>query len=310
MIHPALSALIANYRPQSSRDYENAIREVVQEIALLGLGRTPFFGHAAFYGGSALRIFHGLPRFSEDLDFSLLRPEPGFSLRPYLRAVGEELAAWGFDFRAEAIEKSRRSPIESAFLKGGTALNLLRVGAPPDIAALLPKGQLIRIKLEIDTDPPPAAASETLTRLVPTPYQVRVYDMPSLFAGKLHAVLCRRWKSRVKGRDFYDLVWYAGRRIPVNLAHLAARMGQSGDWPSDRPLTLPALRERLAERLAAVSFEQAREDVGPFLKDPRETQLWSREFFLGLLPLIDAAPFKTGVERAASEMSASNNPRL
>jgi hypothetical protein len=285
MIHPALAGLIDRYQPRSSDDYQNAVREIVQEIALLGLGRTPFYEHAAFYGGSALRIFHGLQRFSEDLDFSLLQPEPGFSLKPYLGAVADELTAWGFQFRAEGIEKTKRTPIESAFLKGSTMINLLQIGAPQEMASRLPKGQLIRIKLEIDLDPPPGATTGFLSRLVPTPHQVRVYDLPSLFAGKLHVVLCRSWKSRVKGRDFYDLIWYAGR-TPLNLAHLEARMRQSGDWSRETPLDTPGLRKRLEERFAAVDFEQAKEDIAPFLKDPRELRLWSAQFFLELIPQI------------------------
>lgn len=286
MIHPALAGLLDRYQPQSANDYQNAVREIAQEIALLGLWRTPFYDHAAFYGGSALRIFHGLQRFSEDLDFSLLQAKPDFSLKPYLGAVADELAAWGFEFRAEGLEKNDTSPSESAFLKGSTVINLLQIGAPAEIASRLPKGQLIRIKLEIDTDPPPGAVTETLTRLVPTPHQVRVYDPPSLFAGKLHAVLCRNWKSRVKGRDFYDLVWYVGRRIPLNLAHLEARMRQSGDWAHETPLDALSLRARLKERFANIRFDQAKEDITPFLKDPRETSLWSHDFFMDLIPLI------------------------
>ena len=288
MMHPALAALIDRYQPQSSKDYENAVREIVQEIALLGLWRTPFYEHAAFYGGSALRIFHGLQRFSEDLDFSLLQPEPDFSLKRYLGSVAEELAAWGFDFRAEAIEKTKPSTIESAFLKGGTVINLLQIGAPPEIASRLPKGQLLRIKLEIDLNPPPGAATETLARLVPTAHQVRVYDLPSLFAGKLHAVLCRNWKSRVKGRDFYDFLWYVGRGIPPNLSHLEARMRESGDWTLEAPLDAEGLCERLQERFAAVNFDQAKEDIAPFLKDPRELSLWSAEFFTQWIPGLKA----------------------
>ena len=286
MIHPALAGLIDRYQPQSANDYQNAVRQIAQEIALLGLWRTPFYDHAAFYGGSALRIFHGLQRFSEDLDFSLLQPKPDFSLKTYLGAVADELAAWGFEFRAEAIEKTNPSAIESAFLKGSTVINLLQIGAPPEIAARLPKGQLIRIKLEIDTDPPSGATTEMLTRLVPTPHQVRVYDLPSLFAGKLHAVLCRNWKSRVKGRDFYDLVWYVGHRVPLNLAHLEARMRQSGDWPIETSLDAHSLRKRLEERFASIRFDQAKEDIAPFLKDPRELSLWSEAFFMDLIPLI------------------------
>lgn len=286
MIHPALTGLIDRYQPQSANDYQNAVREIAQEIALLGLWRTPFYDHAAFYDGSALRIFHGLQRFSEDLDFSLLQLKPDFSLKPYVGAVADELAAWGFEFRAVRIEKANLSPIESAFLKGSTVINLLQIGAPPEIAARLPKGQLIRIKLEIDTDPPPGATTEMLTRLVPTPHQVRTYDLPSLFAGKLHAVLCRNWKNRVKGRDFYDLVWYIGRRVPLNLAHLEARMRQSGDWPLEAPLDSHSLRKRLEERFASIRFDQAKEDIAPFLKDPRELSLWSEGFFMDLIPMI------------------------
>jgi predicted nucleotidyltransferase component of viral defense system len=286
MIHPALAGLIDRYQPQSSNDYQNAVREIAQEIALLGLWRTPFYDHAAFYGGSALRIFHGLQRFSEDLDFSLLQPKPDFSLKAYLGAVADELAAWGFEFRAEGIEKTNPSSIESAFLKGSTVINLLQIGAPPEIASRLPKGQLIRIKLEIDTDPPPGATTEMLTRLVPTPHQARVYDLPSLFAGKLHAVLCRNWKSRVKGRDFYDLVWYVGRSVPLNLSHLESRMRQSRDWPLETPLTVTALRKRLEERFSSIHFDQAKEDIAPFVKDSRELSLWSESFFMNLIPVI------------------------
>ena len=286
MIHPALTGLIDRYQPRSSNDYQHAVREIAQEIALLGLWRTPFYEHAAFYGGSALRIFHGLQRFSEDLDFSLLQPKPDFSLEPYLGAVANELAAWGFEFRAERIGKTKPTTIESAFLKGSTMINLLQIGAPMEMASRLPKGQLIRIKLEIDLDPPPGAVTEVRSRLVPTPHQVRVYDLPSLFAGKLHAVLCRNWKSRVKGRDFYDLIWYVARQTPLNLAHLEARMRQSGDWPRDMPLDATALSKHMAGRFAAVDFEQAKEDVAPFLKDPRELRLWSAEFFMELIPQI------------------------
>ena len=196
------------------------------------------------------------------------------------------MTAWGFEFRAEGIKKAHPSPIESAFLKGHSVINLLQIGAPPEIAARLPKGQIIRIKLEIDTDPPPSATTEMLTRLVPTPHAVRVYALPSLFAGKLHAVLCRNWKHRVKGRDFYDLVWYVGRRVPLNLAHLEARMRQSGDWPLETPLDAPRLRKCLEERFASIRFDQAKEDVAPFLKDPRELSLWSEGFFMDLIPLV------------------------
>jgi predicted nucleotidyltransferase component of viral defense system len=287
MIHPALADMIDRYQAKSLKDYHDAVREIVQEIALLGLGRTLFYDHAAFYGGSALRIFHGLQRFSEDLDFTLLKSEPGFSFGNYLGSVSDELAAWGFDFKSQMVEKATPSAIESAFMKGNTVVNLLQIGAPSEIAERLPKNQLIHIKLEIDTDPPPGAKSEISTRLIPTPHQVRVYQLPSLFAGKLHAVLARKWKDRVKGRDFYDLVWYVGRRIPVNLGHLEARLRQSGDWSEAKPLDRAALDDLLRNRFAMIDFDQAKNDVLPFILDARELELWSLSFFESLIPQIE-----------------------
>ncbi len=221
------------YQPKTPVDYQNAAREVVQEIALLGLWRGGFFEHAAFYGGTALRIFHGLRRFSEDLDFTLLADGDDARLDRFLPGLATELESWGFTFEAEAKSSGDATGIESAFLKGNTQLNLLHIGAPEGLTRRLPRNQKVKIKLEMDLDPPVGATTEVKTQLLPTPYQVQLYDQGSLFAGKLHAVLCRGWKSRVKGRDFYDFVWYVGRKTVPNLAHLDARMRQSGHWDGE-----------------------------------------------------------------------------
>ena len=281
-MNPALRDMLAAYQPQTPADYQNAAREVVQEIALLGLWRGGFFERAAFYGGTALRIFHGLQRFSEDLDFTLLEAGDPTRLDAHLPRIATELEAWGFSLESESNSDGAASGIESAFLKGGTQLNLLHIGAPPDHAARQPGNQKLRIKLELDLAPPPLATTEVRTQLLPTPYQVRLYDLPSLCAGKLHAVLCRGWKSRVKGRDFYDLVWYAARRVRPNLGHLAARMRQSGHFEGDT-LTPDQLAGLLHTRFADVDFKQAAAEVRPFVRDARELELWSREFFDGLV---------------------------
>lgn len=280
-MNPALKDMLAAYQPKSPVDYQNATREIVQEIALLGLWRGGFFEHAAFYGGTALRIFHGLRRFSEDLDFTLVELGDETRLERYLSGVATELESWGFTFEAEAKSGGQTTGIESAFLKGNTQLNLLRIGAPADLARRLPRNQQLRIKLEMDIEPPTHATTEVRTQLLPSPYQVKLYDLPSLFAGKLHAVLCRGWKNRVKGRDFYDFVWYVGRNIAPNLAHLEARMCQSGHWNGGE-ITRKVLVDLLRERFAAVDYKSAAEEVRVFLPDPRELELWSREFFDGL----------------------------
>lgn len=282
-MNQALQTLIDRNQPQGLRDWENALKEIVQELALLGLWRAKFYEHAAFYGGTALRIFHGLPRFSEDMDFSLLRPNGEFKLDAYLEAIRVELASLGFSFEVETKQKQVNTAIESAFIKGETRVNLLSIGAPEELRERLPKPQKIRIKLEIDTDPPSGASYEVKTLLVPIPFQVRLFALPSLFAGKLHAVLCRKWKSRVKGRDFYDFVWYLGRNVPCDLAHLQQRMAQTGHWDPAAPLDLPTLKDRLHERFQAIDFEQAKADIRPFIQDDAELDLWGNDFFRELV---------------------------
>ena len=277
-MNPALKDMLDAYQPKTPADYQNAVREIVQEITLLGLWRGGFFEHAAFYGGTALRIFHGLRRFSEDLDFTRLSADDDSRLDRYLPGIATELESWGFTFKTETKSEGDRTGIESAFLKGNTQLNLLHIGAPADLARRLPRSQALRIKLEMDLQPPSGATTEVCTQLLPSPYQVTLYDLGSLFAGKLHALLCRGWKSRIKGRDFYDFVWYVGRQINPNLAHLDARMRQSGHWHGES-ITLDILQNLLRERFSGIDFKKAAADVSFFLSDTRELDLWSQEFF-------------------------------
>lgn len=279
----ALEDMVRPYAPVTPLDWVQATREIVQEIALLGFWRSGFFEQVSFYGGTALRIFHGLNRFSEDLDFSLGSQHDEVRLESALAALETELAAWGFSFQAGAKASGQRTAIESAFLKGNTRINLLNVGVPEELSRHFLPNQKLTIKLELDTEPPPFAGTEVRTHLMPTPFQVRLYDLPSLFAGKLHAILFRDWKNRVKGRDFYDFVWFIGRRVPVNLPHLEARIRQSGN-PAIGNLNLAALQALLAERFVTVDLAAAADEVRPFLRDARELALWSETFFQELIP--------------------------
>ena len=287
-MNAALQTLLDRYALETGADWENALREIVQELALLGLWRSKFFEHAAFYGGTALRIFHGLQRFSEDLDFTLLKPNRAFDLASHLEAVRAELAGLGFTFEVEQKAKVIDTAIESAFVKGSTRINLLEIGAPVGISARFPPSRKLHIKLELDTDPPGGADTTVATLLVPIPFQVKLCTLPSLFAGRLHAVLCRNWKNRVKGRDFYDFVWYLAKDVPVHLDHLQKRMEQTGHWTQGVPLTLAALQQRLIERFESVDFEQAKQDVAPFVRDPDALTLWSTVFFAGLVERLRA----------------------
>lgn len=278
-MNPALQQMLERYELESSDDFGNALREILQELALLGLWRSKFFERAAFYGGTALRILYGLNRFSEDMDFSLLEPDPSFSLKRYLPFVEKELSAWGFAVQTESKARKKGSAIESAFIKANTRTQLPAIDATEDIAAGVHPGRLLRIKFEVDTDPPPGFSTEIRFCLQPVPFSVLAYALPSLFAGKMHALLCRHWGERVKGRDWYDFVWYVGRGIRLDLKHLEHRMRQTGHYQADEALTEPVFRRMLEERIAGLHLDKAKADVARFLPDASAIELWSRPFF-------------------------------
>lgn len=278
-MHDAIERMLAKYEPKSLDDTVRALREIIQEIALLGLWRARFFEHAAFYGGTALRILHGIDRFSEDLDFSLLQPNPEFSLERFSSALEEEVRAFGFNLRLESVNKSVESAVQSAFLKTNTRNELLVIETDERLTRNVPPGQVLKIKIEVDTDPPPGFMTTTRYLLQPIPFAVRCYTLPSLFAGKLHALLFRKWNNRVKGRDWYDLVWYAAHHPQFNLHHLEQRMRQTGQWSGDTSLTAESFRELINESIDCLDLEQARQDVSPFVKDQQALAIWSREFF-------------------------------
>lgn len=278
-MHSAIADMLKAYDCRTADDYRHALSEIVQEIALLGLYRGGFFTHAAFYGGTALRIFYGLDRFSEDLDFSLLKSDKQFDLSSFTQAVQDELGAYGLDMTVQEKMKQNDSPVKSAFIKGGTQIHIVKIASvQPPVTGINPREQL-RIKLEVDTQPPPAATFEIKYQLRPVPYSVRLYSPSSLFAGKIHALLCRSWKTRVKGRDFYDYVWFLSRSIPVNIGHLAERMKQTGHLSADAVLSEKDLKSRLQKRFTSVDFDQAKKDVLPFIKKRDAVELWSADFF-------------------------------
>jgi predicted nucleotidyltransferase component of viral defense system len=274
-----LSAMLKRHAYANEEQFKHALKEVIQEIALFALSKTDFFQHVSFYGGSALRIFHGLRRFSEDLDFSLDVPNPSFDLNKYFHAMETTFRSYGLNFQIKAKEKTTESFIRSAFLKGNTLEHLLLIEPRPELTSFIQKSELIQIKLEIDTSPPPFASYEYRYGLDPLPYRIRLYDPASLLAGKLHAVLCRQWKHRIKGRDLYDYVFFLSQGIPVNLAHLKMRLVESKRWHSDQPFTLADLKRLLHDRFASLDYGLAKEDVVAFIADPSELELWSAAFF-------------------------------
>lgn len=272
---------LQEYNPKNKQDVYDALREIMQEIALAGLQRAGFFEKAAFYGGTALRIFYDLDRFSEDLDFSLLEPDEKFSLEPYFEAVVKEFEALGISVSIQEKKKSTTSNVESAFLKSGTVWKelVLEDVVPQMGVGVLPN---VKIKIEVDRKPPLGFETEEKLLLRPFSFYVKCFKMPSLFAGKMHALLFRKWIKRVKGRDWYDLEWYIKKGIPLDLDHFLLRAQDTGDW-KDETINGAQVIQLLEEKIKLVNFASVKEDVIRFIPDSSVLDLWGKQYFLDLI---------------------------
>ncbi|MBT6207544.1 MAG: nucleotidyl transferase AbiEii/AbiGii toxin family protein [Francisellaceae bacterium] len=287
-MHDTVKQMLKKYQCQSQQDYLNALKEIFQEIALLGLWRAKFFENAAFYGGSALRILYGLDRFSEDLDFSLLDKNLSFNLDPYNKAITKELEAFGFVATVDTKIKQSRSDIKSAFIKAESKTQLITIQAPNDIIKSMHHMQTMKIKMEVDANPPGSFNTDTKFLLLPIPFSVKSFTEADLFAGKIHALLCRPWVSRIKGRDWYDFVWYISRNIPVNLLHLQARLVQSDAWNELDTLHQRDLLNLLTQKIKTIDFSKAKDDIAPFIKDAASIDVWSKDFSQAILKKLKA----------------------
>lgn len=274
-----IDQMLDRYPRRTDAEISHAMREVMQEIALAGLYRGGFFEKAAFYGGTCLRIFYGLPRFSEDLDFSLLTPDKDFSFAPYLKTLKNEFASLGFEVDVSEKRKTAATDIASAFLKKTSSVYDLTVQG----------GRALKIKFEVDTDPPLGFSTEQKLLLQPFSFYAQCFDLPDLFAGKMHALLFRQWKQRVKGRDWFDFEWYIKKGTPLNLEHLAIRARQSGHWQGET-MNKEELNALLNKRIALLDVDSAREDVVRFLQNPAETDIWSRAYFSALAEQLKTTP--------------------
>jgi predicted nucleotidyltransferase component of viral defense system len=264
---------LLDYQCQNILEQENALKEIAQEIALMALSRAGFFRIAAFQGGTCLRILYGLERFSEDLDFILLQPDKNFNWDNYIKSMQEEFHTYGYSL--ELVNKAKLdNAVKKAFLKAESEGGLLVLR---DTRTNRPK---IQIKLEIDSNPPVGSLYDLKYLDFPLPYSVQTQDLPSLFAGKMHALLCRQY---TKGRDWYDFIWYVSRKVAINFSLLNAALDQTGTWQEQNILISPDwLEEELKAKINGIDWQAARQDVARFLK-PRELatlDLWSKDFFL------------------------------
>ena len=260
--------MLSAYGVTTEQERRNAIFEVNQQVILAGLYNGGFFDVAAFYGGTCLRIFHGLQRFSEDMDFSLLAPDDKFDFTKYFQPIIDEFAIVGREVEIKKKDKKSFGKVESAFLKDNTDVY--------DVSFQTDKS--IKIKIEVDTQPPLNFRTEQKLLLQPHSFMTRCFTLPDLFAGKIHALVYRSWKNRVKGRDWYDFEWYVRHNIPLDFAHLAERVRQFNNEEIERE----AFMAQLKDRLASANINQVKSDVLPFVRNPKELDIWSNDYFVQL----------------------------
>ncbi len=264
--------MLSAYEQTTEQQQRNAIFEVNQQVILAGLYHGGFFNVAAFYGGTCLRIFHGLQRFSEDMDFSLLAPNAHFDFEQYFQPIIDEFAMMGREVEIKKKDKKNFGMVESAFLKDNTDVY--------DVTFQTERS--VKIKIEVDTQPPMKFNTEQRLLLLPESFMTRCYTLSDLFAGKMHALVFRGWKNRIKGRDWYDFEWYIRHNIPLNFSHLCERVMQFNHEQIDREKFLAMLKERLS----TTDINQVKADVLPFLRNPQELEIWSNDYFLHLAEMI------------------------
>ncbi len=265
--------MLSRYVIRTDDERRNAIHEVMQEITLAGLYRGGFFDKAAFYGGTCLRIFHSMPRFSEDMDFSLVSVNEKFNIEDYFHSVVSEFKASGRLVEITRKAKTGDTRIESAFLKDNSEIFNISFRTE----------RTVKIKIEVDTNPPMDFNTEQKLLLLPFSFMTRCFFLSDMFAGKIHALLFRNWKTRVKGRDWYDFEWYVRSGVQLNFRHLEERIKQINGMTVNREdfYTL------LTERLSTADIEQVKHDVEPFLKDRESLEIWSNDYFLKLAEKIE-----------------------
>ena len=277
-----ITQMLAKYEIKNVDDEINALKEIIQEIVLSGLSRGNFFDVAAFYGGTALRIFHHLDRFSEDLDFALIEANSDFQLSTYFPYIEKELKAYGLNLEVSTKEKINESNITSAVVRGDTLEHILKFFPNDENNQYNHLLKKIKIKFEVDINPPSGANYEYKYKLLPSPHQIRIYDMSSLFAGKIHAILCRNWKIRVKGRDLYDYVFFLANHTSVNLELIKNKLIASNYIDPNSSFDILVLKKLLIAKFSMIDYKEAKEDVLPFIKDFQSLNLWSQDFFCNI----------------------------
>ena len=275
-----IEEIIKTYNPETINDNKAILREIVQSIVLVGLSRTDFFKKASFYGGTALRIFYDLNRYSEDLDFTLNNVDKHFSIAPFIESIKNVALSYGLELEISIKQKQISTPVESAFAKINTYQTFINLKMNSELTKLLHKDEVIKVKFEIDCEPALGFTTENKWIDMPEFAPVIVLDEASLFAGKLHAILCRNYKNTVKGRDYYDFLFYVRRGISPNLNYLRNKLINTGKINEKATFNIEVLKEMLIKRFEQVDFEQVKNDTERFIINNEDLSTYSKDLFV------------------------------
>ncbi len=282
-----IEELLNSYDPKTLDETKMRLRELLQQIVLIGLSKANFFKYASFYGGTALRIFYSLNRYSEDLDFTLNQKDDAFSLEPFIKKIKEVARGYGIQLDIETKSKKVLTPIESAFAKLNTYQTFIALKLDDNLTKLLHKDETIKVKFEVDCNPALGFSCDSKWLDVPEFANIKVLDIESLFAGKIHAILCRNYKNNVKGRDYYDFLFYLKKRVSPNLTYLRNKLIESGTIKENEHFDTETLKAMLKDRFESVDFNQARQDAERFVIDNEDLSYFSKDLFIDLLDRLD-----------------------
>ena len=276
---------INKHNPQNITETKSAMKETLQKIILEGLGKSDFFNNVVFYGGTSLRIFRDLPRFSEDLDFTLLDKNVGCDFDGCLLFAKRELESFGIDCDIYNKDKNIDTTVDTRYFRFN--LKSLFDISFPEYSNQIISTELLTVKIELERNSFSGGKVEVKLLTYPSFVQIKTYSMETLFASKLIAVLNRKWKTRIKGRDYYDYLFYIMQETKPNMVFLENGLKQFGFIDRDESYSLNKLKKDLKEKFSNVDFDNAINDVKPFVSnDDKIIQSFNKEIFIASIELI------------------------
>lgn len=278
--------IIKSYHPKNLEETKLVVRKLVQQIVLIGLSRGGFFKYASFYGGTALRIFYGLKRYSENLDFTLNKVDENFSIEPFISKINEVALSYGLNLIITTKNKKIATPIESAFEKLNTYQTFISLNLNDNIISTFHKDEVLKVKFEIDCNPTLGFNIENKWLDVPEFASVAILDESSLFSGKIHAILCRNYKNTVKGRDYYDFLFYIQNRVKPNMKYLKNKLIESKKINEYDEFNVSILKNMLKKRMNEVDFNQVKLDASRFIFANEDLSYYCKELFIQMIDKI------------------------